>query len=84
MGNEGERHFGIRPVWDFVKRKAGRANPAGASVEGLDLSDEAKDALYLRTRTYTKAGSDATGEIPTSQKIPFGNVEEHRRRRGLR
>lgn len=86
MGREDGRSFGIKPVIEFVRRKLGRANPVGASVLGPDLTkDEQRRLLYSRSsRLYTKADSDDARSITPEQKIPFGNIDEHRRRRGLR
>lgn len=86
MGKEDGRSFGIKPALEFFRRKLGKVNPMSASVEGPELTEEeTRRALYSRSsRLYRKADSDDARSIAPEQKIPFGNIDEHRRRRGLR
>lgn len=81
-----ERHFGIKEAIELVKRRLGKVNPVAANVEGPDLTaEEMRRALYARSsRLYRKSDLDDAINLTPDQKIPFGNVEEHRKRRGLR
>lgn len=86
MGKEGGRHFGIRPVIELVRKRLGRVNPVAANVEGPDLTaEEMRRALYARSsRLYRKSDLDDAINLTPDQRIPFGDIAEHRKRRGLR
>ncbi|KKR51066.1 MAG: hypothetical protein UT84_C0003G0061 [Candidatus Curtissbacteria bacterium GW2011_GWA1_40_16] len=78
MGNGGERHFGLGPAIELVKKRLGRANPTAASVEGPELTPTEVEEQHLISLPGTKRHADAArGDIPFDR-------DEHRKRRGLR
>lgn len=74
MGKEGGRNFGIRPAMEAIKDQLMRANPLASYVR------ESLESRRLRNLSGTKAHADAV----RGEKIPFDDVEGHRKMRGLK
>lgn len=86
MGKEAGMHFSIKGAIESVKRKLGKVNPVAASVEGPVLTEEEERRARFRAsgRLFTKRSVEDASNIPQDQRIPFGDITEHRKRRGLR
>lgn len=79
MGNENGRRIGIGSAVELLKKKLGRVNPVGANIEGPDLTPEEREEQRLANLLGTKKHADAA-----EGKIPFDDVEGHRKMRGLK
>ncbi len=79
MGKEMGGHFGIKGVIEFVRRKFERVNPVAASLEGPELTADEKEEQHLVSLPGTKRHADAA-----RGDIPFDDLAEHRKRRGLK